>query len=644
MSPFRRLLGYVLRYRRDFILGLVCVVAATAIMLVSPLILRYAIDDLTRGITRTKLFWYGSMLLVVRVLGGVFAFLKRRILIGASRHIEYDMRNDFFAHLETLPVTYFQAHRTGDLMSRATNDLNAVRMMIGPSIMYSADTLLTFIVALALMLAIDPWLTLLSLIPLPFVSFCVKFFGSAIHKRFEQIQAQLSEISAVAQESLSGVRVVRAYRQEAEELERFRRANLEYVARTRRLIVLQGFFFPSMAFFLGLGTLLVLWLGSREVIRGRITLGEFVAFNAYLTMLSWPMIAFGWVTNMLQRGMASWKRMLEVLDTEPAIADAVLSRQADALEQRPHTPGRAVDIRGDIEIRDLVFAHGGTVILDHISIHIKAGQTVALVGVTGSGKSTLISLLPRLYDPPPGTVFIDGVDVRDIPLAVLRRSIGFVSQEPFLFSDTIADNIAFGLDAGGAGAAGRSDGPARTAAATGTGSDAAPGPAESEQIRGDVVSIRSGSAAATVQNVRTRRIADAAAAARLDKDAADFPHGYETLVGERGITLSGGQKQRTALARAIAIDPRILILDDALSAVDTYTEEEILLKLRAIMRTRTSIIVSHRISTVRDADRIFVLDAGQIVERGTHDELIRRNGPYAELHKKQLLEDELAAS
>src|SRR5439155_1203063 len=323
VSPFRRLLGYVLRYRRDFLLGLGCVVITTSVGLAAPRVLGYAIDDLTRGVTRAKLVEYGLLLLTIGVVGGLFRFLMRRILIGASRYIEYDMRNDFFAHLERLPLAYFQAHRTGDLMSRATNDLNAVRMMIGPSIMYSANTILTFIVALALMLSIDARLTLLSLIPLPFVSMSVKFFGSAIHERFEQIQAQLSEVSAVAQEALAGVRVVRAYRQENAEIERFRASNEEYLARNRRLIVLQGFFFPSMSFLLGLGALVVLWVGSREVIRGRITLGQFVAFNSYLTMLSWPMIAFGWVTNMLQRGMASWKRMLEGLDTEPAIRDKV---------------------------------------------------------------------------------------------------------------------------------------------------------------------------------------------------------------------------------------------------------------------------------------------------------------------------------
>ncbi|HEX3645995.1 MAG TPA: ABC transporter ATP-binding protein [Vicinamibacterales bacterium] len=597
MSPVRRLFAYVVRYRRKFALGLLCAVATRSVALAGPTVLGRAIDDLTRGVTRGKLAGYGAALLAIGLVGGVFQFLSRRILIGASRDIEYDMRNDFFAHLETLPLGYFQAHRTGDLMSRATNDLSAVRMMIGPSIMYSANTLLTFVVALSVMISIDPRLALWSLIPLPFVSVSVKLFGTAIHKRFEQIQAQLSEVSAVAQEALSGVRVVRAYRQEDAELERFRVSIDEYLKRNRRLIVLQGFFFPSMGFFLGLGALVVVWLGSREVIAGRITVGQFVAFNAYLTMLSWPMIAFGWVTNMLQRGMASWKRMLQVLETEPAIADRGLRLQA--LEGRNQD---SLPIRGSIEFRDLVFSYGDTRVLEHVSATIEAGQTAALVGVTGSGKSTLISLLARLHDPPPGMVFIDGVDVREIPLATLRRAIGFVPQEPFLFSDTLADNVAFGLD----GLEGQ----------------------EGEEG----------------QERRHQRIVAAAAVARLDKDVADFPKGYDTMVGERGITLSGGQKQRTALARAIVIDPAILILDDALSAVDTYTEEEILSRLRGVMRERTSIIVSHRISTVRDADVIFLLDKGRIAERGTHDELVGRNGLYAELHKKQMLEEELAAS
>ena len=365
----------------------------------------------------------------------------RKILIGASRDIEYDVRNAFFVRLQQMPLAYYQARRTGDLMSRATNDLNAVRMMIGPAVMYSANTILVFVVAIVLMLSLDTRLTLMALLPLPLVSISVRYFGAAIHKRFEAIQEQLANLSAIVQEALAGVRVVRAYNQEAHEIERFRAANLEFVRRNRVLIRLQGLFFPSMTLFLGFGSLLVLWLGSRHVIRGQLTLGEFVAFNSYLVMLSWPMIAFGWVTNILQRGMASWKRMLEVLDAVPDVADTAVT-----------VAGRTVPLTGAIEIRDLVFTYPGTDrrVLDHVSLRIEAGQTVALVGATGSGKSTLIHLLPRLFDPPPGTVFLDGVDVLEIPLERLRGAIGFVPQEPFLFSDSIAENVSLGVpDASG---------------------------------------------------------------------------------------------------------------------------------------------------------------------------------------------------
>jgi ATP-binding cassette, subfamily B, multidrug efflux pump len=609
MSPARRLIAYMRRYRRSFLIGFACVVTGSAISLAGPWVLKYAIDDLAGGVTAEKVRLYAVVLLLLAAMGGLFRFLMRRIIVGASRDFEYDLRNDFFAALQRQHPGYFQQHRTGDLMSRATNDLSAVRMMIGPAVMYTSSTVLTFVIAIALMLSIDSKLTLIALVPLPLVSVVVRYFGAAIHHRFEKIQEQFSEISAVTQESLAGVRVVRAYRQESAEIERFRGANDEYIRRNRALIRLQGAYYPSMGLLMGVGALLVLWLGSREVIAGRMTVGELVAFNTYLMMLGWPMIAFGWVTNLLQRGMASWKRMLEVLDAVPAIADPPSPVAHDGVRLRQEGYGGQVretsptvaagDIDGAIEFRNLTLAYGDQVVLRDVSATIPAGTTTAIVGPTGSGKSTLLACLPRLIDAPPGTVFIDGVDVRDIPLRALRGAIGFVPQEPFLFSTTIAENIAFGVS---------------------------PSP-EAEMGFGEPDAM-----------------AAAAAVARLDKDITGFPKGYATMVGERGITLSGGQKQRTAIARALMIDPRILILDDALSAVDTYTEEEILHRLREVMRHRTSLIVSHRVSTVRDADQILVLVEGRIAERGSHDELLRQNGFYADLYRKQLLEEELAAS
>jgi ATP-binding cassette, subfamily B, multidrug efflux pump len=555
---------------------------------VSPRVLQYAVDDLSTGVTRSKLALYGGILLLIAGLAGYFRYQMRRIIISASRGVEYDLRNEFFAHLERLPVSFFHENRTGDLMSRATNDLSSVRMMVGPAVMYLANTIITAVVSLFLMFSLDVRLTLIVLLPLPIVSITVRMFGTAIHKTFEEVQEKLSDMSAVVQESLTGVRVVRAYRQEDAEIARFRESNLDYLRHNRRLSRLQGAFFPTMSLFLGFSALLALWLGSRDVMSGRITVGGLVAFNAYLAQLAWPMIAFGWVTNLLERGMASWKRMLAILDTEPSVRDeqSPIRKAGLALQDPP--------LAGSIEFRNLTFRYADRDVLKDVSFTVNAGETVAIVGATGSGKSTLVNLLPRLQNPPRGTVFVDGRDVRDIPLAELRGAIGFVPQEPFLFSDTLADNVAFGV------------------------------PRLEEQHRD--------------------RVETAATIARLDKDVRDFPQGYATVVGERGITLSGGQKQRTAIARAIVVDPRILVLDDALSAVDTYTEEEILSRLRTVMKARTSIIISHRISTVRDADQIVVLDDGRVVEKGKHAELIQLGGHYADLYKKQLLEEELAAS
>jgi ATP-binding cassette subfamily B protein len=580
-----RLLPYLVRVRRQLVLGLACILAATGLSLASPWVLKYVVDGLTTGVDRARLGVYALAVVGLAVADGLFRYLMRSYVIGASRQIEYDLRNDFFAHMERLPQAYFQANRTGDLMSRATSDLSAVRMMVGPAVMYFASTALGFVVAVAIMLWIDVRLTLVALLPLPGVTLGTRYFGKAIHDRFERIQAQLSDLSAVVQEAMAGVRVVRAYRQEPHELARFRAANDEYVARNRGLIRLQAAFYPSLTLCFGLSGLLVLWVGGREVIGGRLTLGEFVAFGRYLVLLSWPLIAFGWVINLVQRGVASWERMLEVLDAPVGEAP---HPAAGAIAASPVAAGR-------IEARHLTFRYPGASddALTDVSFTIEPGTTTAIVGATGAGKSTLVQLLPRLFEPPPGTLFIDGVDVRDQPLASLRASMGAVLQEPFLFSDTVEGNILFGaLDAG----------------------DAAD---------------------------RRQRAETAASMAGVDADVRDFAAGYDTRVGERGITLSGGQKQRVALARALVVDPRILILDDALSAVDTATEERILQHLRSVRQSRTCVIIAHRISTVRDADQILVLEAGRVVERGTHETLVAEGGRYAEMHRRQQLEQEL---
>lgn len=584
LAALARLLPYIVRVRRSLVLGLACILAATALSLSAPWVLKIAIDGLAGGEDRSRLALYALALVGLALADGAFRYLMRTLLIGASRQIEYDLRQDFFLHLQRMPQAWFQASRTGDLMSRATNDLGAVRMMVGPALMYFASTALGFVVAVSVMWWIDPRLTLLALLPLPGVTLGTRYFGRAIHDRFERIQAQLSEMSAIVQEALAGVRVVRAYRQEEAQLAAFGRANDEYVRRNRGLIHLQGAFYPTLTFCFGLSGLAVLWFGGQDVMAGRLTIGEFVAFSRYLVLLSWPMIAFGWVINLVQRGMASWERMLEVLDTPPA-------------EPSP-SPETVVPLAGPgrIEIDGLTFAYPGSSrpVLHDVSVTVAPGQTVAIVGPTGAGKSTLVQILLRLREPGRGMVRLDGVDVRDRPIADVRRMMSVVSQEPFLFSETVGGNIAFG-----------------------TGEEWGPDPLR-------------------------ERVTEAGARAALNDDVTGFANGYDTVIGERGITLSGGQKQRVALARALLADRPILILDDALSAVDTATEHRILEALTRVRRSRTCILIAHRISTVRDANLILVLVGGRVVERGTHETLVAADGVYAAMHHEQLLEEELA--
>ena len=596
--------------------GIFFILVSLSFGLLVPYLVGVAVDDFSVEVTRNKVIFYPLLILAVNFASGIFLFLQRRFLINASRHIEFDMRQDFYAALVDQPVEYFHRTRVGDLMARATNDLAAIRQIVGPMILYSFQAIFALCIVLPILLNISVKLTLLILIPMPLVSLTVKILGEQVHKRFEKIQEFFSDITARAQENLSGVRVVRAYAQEDAEIEQFQVLNREYAKRNLQLVKFGAAMRPLLFFFIGLGFVIIVAVGIPMAVAGEITAGAFTSFILYLQRMIWYLIALGYVVNLYQRGTASLKRFNAVLEAVPSIRDS-----AEAQEQPP--------IKGAIEFRDLTFAYGEKPVLSDINLKIEPGKTVAFVGRTGSGKSTLVSLVPRLLDAPDGMVFVDGIPVRQFTIEQLRQSIGFVPQETFLFSDTLAENIAMGVAVRDAGNGGRWD-----AERLGHG-DA--------ETRGHGDDSESPRLPVTV-SPRHTSVATAAEVAGLAADVRGFPNQYQQLVGERGITLSGGQKQRTAIARAVMRDPRILILDDSLSAVDTYTEEKILHNLRAVRADRTTLIVSHRVSTIRDADLICVLDHGRIIERGTHAELLKLDGEYADLYERQLLEEELEAT
>lgn len=577
MPPLKRLLGYLGRYRGRLAIGFVCLLLSAGFSLVKPLIVGSAVDVLDDEFTREMLIRFGLLYVAASAIQGVFLYLQRVFIIGVSRHIEYDLRNDFYDHLQELPTKFYAEHRTGDLMSRATNDLSAVRMLVGPAIMHSATSIIVIIGAFIMMFRLDAVLASLSLVTFPAIALLAKFFGQRLHDRSRSVQDYFGDLSARVQENLSGARVVRAFNQETNEISLFRKMNWTYVDRNRRLIYLTATFRPVLEMIVGVTFVAIFWLGSRRIMTDAMTIGAFVAFQFYLARMIWPLIAIGWVINLFQRGMASMGRLTDIWNVEP---------EDEAARTAPlATPSSTVP---EIEIRGLDFGYGDHAALRGIELRVEQGQTVGIVGRTGSGKSTLLALILRIYEPPEGTIFLRGAPIEEIPTTDLRRMVTAVPQDTFLFSETIAENIRFG----------RSD-------------------ASDEEIM------------------------EVTALAGLSDDLTGFPRGIDTIVGERGITLSGGQKQRTAIARAIVRDPAVLILDDSLSAVDTETEERILRSLRRVRAGRTVLIVAHRVSSVKDADQILVLEEGRIVERGTHDELVGSGGFYADLYRMQTLESEI---
>lgn len=578
MKNLSTLKKYFARYKKKLFFGFIFIILSNIGTVYVPLLMKDSIDVLQKDPDIQLLLQYGLMIVGASLFAGIFRFMIRQTIIVVSREIEYDLRGDFWNHIQKLPLRYFQNTSTGNIMAHATNDINAVRMFLGPAVMYSTDTTIRLAMVLGLMLSLNVSLTIYALLPLPLLSLLVYKVGKIIHSKFTIIQEKFAELTTLVQENFSGIRVIKSYVREESEIKRYAGHSKEYVAKKMNLVRTQALIMPILFLITGLSIIIVIWLGGVKVINNELTLGEITAFIVYLGILIWPMIAFGWVINIIQQAEASMKRLNKILDEPLEITES------------ENTDYSVKDITGKIRFNNVSFRYSENhpYVLRNINLNISPGSTTAIMGYTGSGKTTFVNLIPRLYDCSDGEILLDGLNIRDIPIDVIRTNIGLVQQEAFLFSDTVMNNISYGR-----------------------------------------------------REIDPLLVYKAAEIAQFDKDVQEFPQKYDTIVGERGITFSGGQKQRACLSRALVIDPKILILDDSFSAVDTHTEEEILRNLKAYMKDRTSIIISHRISTVKDADKIIVLSEGEIAEEGTHEQLVAVGGIYADLHYKQLLEQEL---